>query len=279
MPSSCGPTLAPSPPSWWQLAQLFLNTTAPAFGSGFALPKPSRRWFISSVIRWSADGSPLVNSAIRSPTLGSLLSFRRGLHGPLLQQPGRRLAGRHRLEQVVRPRLAGRPSPWRCSSATGPGPSPGPLSVPHTRPAWPDPASAWAARSRTSIALVRHRLAPCRAAGLLEPGRDARKAANAAPPLSVRPVLLHRELADGVGGALELHRRRQVEARLHDLPVRFLEPRATSPSANACRPGRTGRRPSAAGRAGRRRTGRRSAARRPACGSSRTRRCPLAPSP
>ena len=36
MPSSCGPTLAPLPPSWWQMAQFFSKTWAPRAGSALA---------------------------------------------------------------------------------------------------------------------------------------------------------------------------------------------------------------------------------------------------
>ena len=186
-----------------------------------------------SVIRWSADGRPLVNSAIRSPTFGSLLSLSRACTAALLEQPGGRLAGGHRLQQVIGPRLSGRPSPGRCPSATGPGPSPARPPVPHRPPACADAASAWATRSRTSI----RSSASASTLPSSGPPRTGSRFSEAprTPPRAAGPgrsfFIAKSRMA--VGAALELHRRSPGRGTPGPPGHPLARPLATSPSANA----------------------------------------------
>jgi hypothetical protein len=90
-PSSCGPTLPPLPPTWWQFAQFLANTSAPSLGSAFAAAKPTRRRVMSAA------------------TFGSVAGLEKArLDLLVLQQSGRGLALGDGLEQSLGPRLVSR---------------------------------------------------------------------------------------------------------------------------------------------------------------------------
>ena len=139
MPSSCGPTLAPLPPSWWQIAQCFSKTGGPWAGSALAEPKSRcRRARKRSLSFWSAGGRPFSSAAMRSVTCGQARA---------LEADG----------DAVAPGAAG---PTPCPRRS-PARAPRPLPAPHQRrgdrrlqplgsasAGWPSSAALASGRSR-----------------------------------------------------------------------------------------------------------------------------------
>ena len=105
MPSSCGPTFAPLPPSWWQMRAVLLEDLRARRRVGLRRGgSPSRRRSISSLSFWSAGGRPLRSVGDPLGDLGHARPLAGRPRRRVLEQPGRRLAGGDGVEQRLGPR-------------------------------------------------------------------------------------------------------------------------------------------------------------------------------
>ena len=93
MPSSCGPTLAPLPPSWWQMPQFFSKTFAPRARSWDVDWNPARRLIqqLAQLLIGRRQALEEVGDPVRD--VGNTRALQADGDPAILEQPCRGLAG------------------------------------------------------------------------------------------------------------------------------------------------------------------------------------------
>ena len=121
MPSSCGPTRAPWPPTEWQTAQFLAKTSAPRAGIGLGGvgvgPLERGGALVDQLLHRLVGGDdPLGQFGDAGVEVGGLGHVELGAHGGLGQQPAGGLALGDRRQQRLGPVLRCRQAPGRSTA-------------------------------------------------------------------------------------------------------------------------------------------------------------------